>query len=218
MKLLLALAISTQIFLAGPCLAKNKGAKPAPAADAAATTAMAKPETPRERTPGFWERSWVSAGKLWGSTKKAGSGVGNFVTAPFRHHDPNANAMESGWRKLSMSMVLSPANVKLPQDKSVGVSVSVVNTGTDPVQLEFPNSERIEVLIKDDSGKVLSKWSEDQKLAEEEGFLVINPGEKLDYTATISTREMAAGKTYLIEAFFPKFDELRASRTVVPTK
>jgi hypothetical protein len=219
MKLLLALAISTQFFLTAPGWGASKPTKQqtAVARAKAAEVVTDDPNAPRERHPGFWERAWVSAGKGWGTTKKVGSSVGNFVTAPF-HHGAKEEAPGAGWRKLSMTMAISPSTVKLPQEKSVAVSVSVTNSSDSAIQLQFPNSQRIEVLVKEEGGKVLSKWSEDQKLSDEEGFLVVNPGEKLDYTATVSTREMVPGKTYVIEAFFPTFDELRASRTVVPTK
>jgi len=227
MKLLLALAICTQFFLSAPGWAEDPAPAPAKKTkqqEAAAARAKAAdvvtddPAHPRERHPGFWERAGVSAGKTWDKTKKVGSGVVHVVTSPFRHHDDQENVGEANFRKLAMSMALSPASVKLPQDKSVAVAVTVNNPGQNAVQLQFPTSQRIEVLVKAEDGKVLSKWSEDQKLSDEEGFLVINPGEKLEYTATVSTRDMAAGKTYVIEAYFPNFDELRASRTVVPTK
>lgn len=213
MKLLFALACVSLFF--SPSMAAPAKPKPkTPAAPAAAP----EPEAPRERKPGFWERAWGStkkgAGRVWGTTKK----VGETAASPFRRGEKKSGGAESGWRKLSMSMALDPAGVKLPETRSVRVSVTVVNTGKEPVQLDFPSTQRIEVLLKNEGGKVLAKWSEDQKLDEEEGFLVINSQERLEYSATISTREMTAGTTYLIEAFFPSFDQLRASRTVVPTK
>jgi hypothetical protein len=213
MKLLFALACLP--FLIAPSMAAPARPKSKPEA---AAPAAAEPDAPRERKPGFWERAWGStkkgAGRVWGTTKKAGQAA----TSPFRRGENKSGGPQSGWRKLSMSMALDPMAVKLPETRSVRVSVTVVNTGKEPVQLDFPNTQRIEVLLKSEGGKVIAKWSEDQKLNEEEGFLVINPEERLEYSATISTREMVAGSTYLIEAFFPSFDQLRASRTVVPTK
>jgi hypothetical protein len=48
--------------------------------------------------------------------------------------------------------------------------------------------------------------------------MVINPKERLEYSAKISTREMKAGVTFEIEAYFPSYEQLRTSRTVVPEK
>lgn len=117
-----------------------------------------------------------------------------------------------------MSMTLEPAVVKLPDTRAVRVTVQVVNKGKQAVQLEFVSSQRIEVFVKNEEGKVISRSSDDQKLDKEQGFLVINPEERLEYTATVATRDMAAGRAYMIEAFFPTFDQLRASRAVMPTK
>lgn len=212
MKLLFALALCA---FSAPCFAaKTKAASGSASAPAATVApAAAEPEAPRERKPGFWERAWASGkkttGRVWGTTKK----VGNVF-----HRGKSKSDDQGGWHQLSMSMTLDPVTVKLPDAKSVRVSVVVVNTGKTATQLDFPTTQRIEVVLKNDSGKVVSKWSEDQKLDEEQGFLVVNPEERLEYTATISTREMQAGQTYLIEAFFPNFDQLRASRTVVPVK
>ncbi len=117
-----------------------------------------------------------------------------------------------------MSMTIEPSMVKLPGTRSVAVSVQVVNKGKQAMQLEFSSSQRIEVLLKSEDGKVISRWSDDQKLDKEQGFLVINPEERLEYTANIATRDMVPGKGYIIEAFFPNFDQLRTSRSLFPSK
>ena len=117
-----------------------------------------------------------------------------------------------------MSMTLEPAVVKLPDTRAVRVTIQVVNNSKQPIQLEFPSSQRIEVLVKNETGKVILRSSDDQKLDKEQGFLVINPEERLEYTATVATRDMVVGQAYMIEAFFPNFDQLRASRALMPTK
>lgn len=108
--------------------------------------------------------------------------------------------------------------MKIGETRAVKVTVTVVNTGRNAAQLEFPTTQRIEVLVKSDGGKVLSRASDDQRVDKEQGFLVINPEERLEYSATVSTRSMSAGSTYVIEAFFPAYEQLRASRTVSPVK
>lgn len=214
MKLLFALAAAA--LCCNPLTAV--AAKPKPAAPTPAPVPAVAPEAPRERAPGFWERAWKSTKKgadsVWSGTKK----VGKTATSPFRRKEKPSDSEQSGWRMLSMTMTLDPMAVKLPDNKSIRTTVTVVNTGKTATQLDFPTSQRIEVVLKNDAGKVLSKWSEDQKIDAEQAFVVINPEERLEYIATISTREMVAGQTYLIEAYFPSFDELRASRTIVPTK
>jgi hypothetical protein len=48
--------------------------------------------------------------------------------------------------------------------------------------------------------------------------MLINPRERLEYSAKISTREMKDGETFEIEAYFPGYEQMRVSRTVVPER
>ena len=187
------------------------GAAPKPASAPKTAAAETAPPPERPRKPGFWERAWDSTKK---GTRRVGSALN-----PFDGGGSSDKPAESkvGWRNLAMSLTLDPAAVKLPETRAVRVTLTVINKGKTAVQLEFPTTQRIEVLIKSENGNVISKWSDDQKVEKEEGFLVINPNERLEYSATISTREMAVGKSYVIEAYFPDFDQLRASRTISPS-
>ena len=167
------------------------------------------PSQPRSHKPGFWERAWDSSIK---GTQR----VGRTITRPFRRSDEKPGEL-LGWRNLAMSMTMDPDSVKLADTRAIRVGVSVINKGEAAVQLDFPTTQRIELLLKSEDGKVISKWSEDQKVEKEQGFLVINPGERLEYTANISTREMKGGSTYIIEAYFPDFEQLRTTRMVSPS-
>ena len=173
-------------------------------------------------TPGFWERTWEGTKKgtshVWSSTKRVGEKTAELATAPFHRGKKISSEPKSVWRQFGVSITLDPSAVKLPDTRAIHATVTLVNKGKTPAQLEFPSSQRIEVLVKNEADRVLSRWSDDQKLDKEQGFLVINPEERLEYTATISTRDMSAGQTYIVEAYFPNFDQLRASRTIVPTK
>ncbi len=209
MKQTLSLALAIVAFAASPILA----------ADSA--------------TPGFWERTWEGtkqgtvrawkstkkgSARVWDSTKRVGEKTADLATSPFRRSKKTSHEPKTVWRQFGASMALDPAAVKLPECRSIRATIVLVNKGKTPAQLEFPNTQRIEVLVKNEAGKVFSRWSDDQKLDKEQGFLVINPEERLEYTATISTRDMSPGQTYIIEAYFPSFDQLRTSRIVVPTK
>ena len=86
------------------------------------------------------------------------------------------------------------------------------------MQLDFPTTQRIEVLVKNKAGKTIVRWSEDQAFANEPTLVAINPGERLEYTATVSTRDLVAGETYTVEAFFPSYEALRQNRALTPEK
>jgi hypothetical protein len=170
---------------------------------------QSEPAPPRPHKPGFWERAWDSS-------KKGSQRIGRTISRPFRRSSDKPGEVV-GWRNLVMNLTLDPEAVKLADTRAIRVGVSLINKGENAVQLDFPTTQRIEILLKKEDGNVLSKWSEDQKVEKEQGFLVINPEERLEYTANISTREMKGGSTYIIEAYFPDFEQLRISRPVSPS-
>jgi hypothetical protein len=122
------------------------------------------------------------------------------------------------WNDLALKLRLDPAAPRLPETRRLEVSLELSNAGRKLVQLEFPTSQRIEVLVRNEAGKVLERWSEDQPVSPEPNVVTLNPGERLEYHAALSTREMSAGQRYTIEAFFPRYEKLRASRVIVPAR
>jgi hypothetical protein len=91
------------------------------------------------------------------------------------------------------------------------VTQTLTNRSGKLAQLDFPTSQRIEVLIKAKNGQRLLQWSEDQAFTNEPTLVTINPGERLEYSVNVSTRDLAAGGTYPVEGFFPNFEQFRKS-------
>ncbi|MEO6786468.1 MAG: BsuPI-related putative proteinase inhibitor [Chthoniobacteraceae bacterium] len=185
---------------------------------AALASLRAADEAPAK--PGFWKRAFGKTmdgvGSVWDATKSVGKKTADVVAAPFGKKGGKEGGEGTAWRNLAMSVKLEPAKVRLADTRVIEVTVSVVNKGKQAVQLEFPSSLRIEVIVKVEGGRIISRWSDDERIDKEPGILLINPGERLEYSAKISTREMTAGKPFEIEAYFPSYEKLRASRTVVP--
>lgn len=161
--------------------------------------------------PGFWKRTWEA-------TKGIGKKTADIVPPRFRGKKSDEPAAAVALRNLAVSIKLDPAKVRLPETRGIDVVVSVLNKGKEAVRLEFPNSLRMDVLVKNEEGKILSRSSDDQRIEKEPGVVLINPKERLEYTVRVSTREMAVGRSFEIEAYFPSFERLRTSRTVVPEK
>ena len=90
------------------------------------------------------------------------------------------------------------------------------NAKKQAVNLRFNTSQRIEVAIINDAGQLVDRWSDDRSFSRETGYLVINPKEEASYTVSMSTRELAAGRTYTIEAYFVGYERL-VHRTQVNT-
>jgi len=129
-------------------------------------------------------------------------------------NDPKA----PNWKKLELTMVLEPLPLKLPETRLLKVTLRLANKSKKFVQMEFPTSQRIEVLVRDQAGKLVEQWSQDQAFANEPTLVVVNPGERLEYSVSVATRDMVPGQTYVIEAFFPNFEPLRVQQSIVPER
>jgi len=132
--------------------------------------------------------------------------------------DKNSKMTATGFKGLDISLQAEPAQVKVAEVKQIKVTIVLANKSHKIAQLNFPTSQRIEVVVKSGEGKTIETWSEDQAFENEPSIVSINPGERLEYTVNVSTRDMAADQTYTVEAFFPNFDQLRKSITVTAVK
>ncbi len=113
-------------------------------------------------------------------------------------------------RGLVMEIVLSPVPVKLSEVRQLGVKATLTNRSKRPITLDFPDEQRIEIFLRNSTGTVLTKWSDNHAFAETPGTVVINSQEHIEYNETIATRDLAPNKVFIAEVFFPRFPELRA--------
>jgi hypothetical protein len=89
------------------------------------------------------------------------------------------------------------------------VHVALTNLGPNPIALDFPTSQRIDIQLLNPAGEVLTRWSENHAFTEEIGNVLINPREQIVYNETIATRELQPGRVYSVDVFFPRYPELR---------
>lgn len=133
-------------------------------------------------------------------------------------HAPKQTNAPQMHHQLELRIDVAPAPVKLSDTREMKVTVSVFNRGKKFVHLDFPTSQRIEVLVRDPSGKAVTTWSEDQSFTNDPATVTVNPGERLEYAVTVATREMNAGQPYTVEASFPAYPELTIRQQVIPQK
>ena len=131
---------------------------------------------------------------------------------------PAPKTRDLNFKSLEMGLTLEPAAPRLSEDRAVKVTVTLTNKGKKLLQLDFPTTQRIEVQVKNRAGKMVVQWSEDQSFTSEPTLVAINPGERLEYTANVSTRDLVAGESYTVEAFFPNFEALRQTHGLAPVK
>jgi hypothetical protein len=154
-----------------------------------------------EQQPGFMRRTLKTSMEV---VKKPFAGFG-------KRQPPLTN-------ELQMEMKLNPEQVVLAETRQIQATLSLTNKSKKLVQLEFPSTQRIEVVIRNSQGKSVVQWSEDETFTGDPGFVAINPGEHVEYTASLATRDLGAGQLYTVEGFFPKYPQLRAHRLVTPLK
>ena len=140
-------------------------------------------------------------------------GIVNRVLHPF-----GGGAGKTNNGKLAAELKLSPLPLKLSEANRLKVTLTLINHGKKLAPLDFPTSQRIEVLIKNSAGKTIEQWSQDQAFTNEPTVVTINPGERAEYTVEVATRDLSAGQSYTVQGFFPKYDELKAQQTLVPEK
>ena len=121
-------------------------------------------------------------------------------------------------RGLTLSLRLHPVPIKLSETRRIEMTLRLENVSSRFIPLEFPTSQRFDVLMRDATGRVVAQWSEDRVFETVPGYVGINPGEHLDYDATLSTRDMQPGKKYTLTAIFPSRTDLKVELSLVPEK
>jgi len=115
-----------------------------------------------------------------------------------------------------VSLAVDPQNPDIKEQREINVNYTIRNTTKNMTRLDFPTSQRIEILTKSPTGQVVDRWSDDRAFQREEGIVVINPRERIEYQEKISTREMRAGEIYNVEASMVAQPDFNAEKTVSP--
>jgi hypothetical protein len=140
---------------------------------------------------------------------------------PF-HRDTQPADADEGKKKhgaqTELTINVSPSPLKLSDTHQLEVSIVLSNRSKTTLQLAFATSQRFEVLLRNDAGKLINQWSENQAFTDEPAYLTLNAHESVEYNASISGRDMVAGKTYTVEAFIAGHKELSAKKTIVPER
>lgn len=118
--------------------------------------------------------------------------------------------------KTMSRLSVEPKQFKVGERGEITVNFQIENTKNHLIVLDFPTTQRIEILLKDSSGNVLEKWSANQTFTDKEGVLMVNPDERVEYSEIIPTRGMKAGETYTIEASLAGNPEFTQTTQVTP--
>jgi hypothetical protein len=151
-------------------------------------------------------------GRMWESTQKL-----NPLQPKLKPHEMKQVAAPN-LKSLAPTLSVEPVAPKLSEVRQMNVTLKLVNKGKHVTRLDFPTTQRIDVVVKNKAGKVVERWSEDHRFENQAASVTVNAGERLEYTASVATREMTAGETFTVEAWMPAYDAIRASASVSPVK
>lgn len=115
-------------------------------------------------------------------------------------------------RGLALAVELPEGPIKLSEMRQLPVHITLTNRGDRTVELNFPSEQRIEILLHDAAGQVVTRWSDNRAFEDQPGHLLINPNEFVEYSETIATRELAPGRVFTVEVTVPAYPELDAQR------
>jgi len=113
-------------------------------------------------------------------------------------------------------LVVEPSKFSLQDRREVTVTYSIRNNTKAISRLEYPTTQRIDILTYDSKGIVIDRWSDDRAFQPEEGIVVINPKERIEYQEKIPTREMKAGGSYRVETFTTSSEKFRSDKQITP--
>jgi hypothetical protein len=129
---------------------------------------------------------------------------------------PKFNLIAPGESADTASLVVSPQDPVLKDQRELAVTYTVRNNAKEMTRLEFPSGQRIEILARTQTGSVVERWSDDRSFEKEEGIVVINPRERIEYQEKISTRELRPGQAYTVEAALKTQPDYAISQPVNP--
>jgi hypothetical protein len=119
--------------------------------------------------------------------------------------------------KTTQNIAVDPSEFSLSERRELDTTYTVRNNTKKIIRLDFNTTQRIDILTSEASGKVIEKWSEDRAFQLQEGIVIINPRERIEYSEKVATREMKPSETYTIKADVVGYPDYTATTTVTPS-
>lgn len=152
----------------------------------------------------------ISIGKLYPPRHSLSKQIANFFKHLF-------GIMESSLSKKScLRSTIEPALFSATDTSELTVSLKITNDKKDLIMLHFPTNQRLEIIVKDEQGSILSRWSEDRSFDVTDDTVVINPNEFILYTEKIPTTGMQDGKNYTLEISLANQPSYTLSEIITP--
>jgi hypothetical protein len=119
--------------------------------------------------------------------------------------------------RTTQTIEVNPSNFSLGERRELDATYSVRNNTKKIIRLDFNTTQRIDILTFDPSGKIVEKWSEDRLFMLQEGVVIVNPKERIEYSEKVATRDMKALEPYTIKADIIGYPDYAAETIVTPS-
>ncbi len=119
--------------------------------------------------------------------------------------------------KTTQTLVVEPPQFSLAERRELDSTYTVRNNTKKIIRLDFNTTQRIDILTFDPAGKVVEKWSEDRLFMLQEGVVIINPKERIEYSEKVATRDMKSSEPYTIKADVIGYPDFAAETIVTPS-
>jgi hypothetical protein len=97
-----------------------------------------------------------------------------------------------------LEIVYGSSPIRLDSSGTLPVKLQLFNIGKKTQLLEFVSAQRAEAVLRDPTGKIVSRSSVS---ADSDGGVVpLNAGDRMEFFLRLPTKELGAGKSYLLEA------------------
>ncbi len=113
-------------------------------------------------------------------------------------------------------LLLDPANFSVQDQRGLDATYTIRNNTGKIIRLDYKTTQRMDILTKDPTGKVLERLSDDRAFLPKEGIVIINPKERIEYNEKVATRDMKADGTYSIQAEVTGYPDYTLTKTVTP--
>jgi hypothetical protein len=88
--------------------------------------------------------------------------------------------------------------IRLDSSGALYVKLQLFNTGKKTQLLEFGSPQRAEAVLRDPTGKIVSRAS--FSTGEDAGIVTLNAGERIEFVLRLPTKELGRGRAYTLEA------------------
>lgn len=124
-----------------------------------------------------------------GGERSAGRILSSFFTSMFS----SVRIGRLGRQTPDAEITLDPMDFSLADRREVETIFLVRNNGRKILRFDYPTTQRFDLSVRNGTGEVVERWSDDRAFSPEEGIVFINPGERIEYREKIPTRDMQPG-------------------------